>query len=109
MPSYQEVIQELDAFSLANAANRNDAIGRVETFMDYIRPRIDQVLRENPNLTAEQKRAFDEKESRIFDTVENQFPAPAQQAQGGKRRRGTRKGRKARKAHRRRRATRGRK
>lgn len=109
MPSYQEVIQELDAFSLSDAVGRNNAIGRIETFMNHIRPRIDQVLRENPNLTAEEKSAIDEKEGRIFETVNSQFPSG--QSQGG-RRRGTRKGHKARKgrtAHRRRRATRGRK
>jgi hypothetical protein len=75
-PSYDEVIQELDSFSLANATNHMNAVTRFSEFMDHIRPRIDEVIRSNPNLTAAQKRAFDEKEERIFSTLQTQFPNP---------------------------------
>ena len=78
--TYNSVIQKLNSFTLANAADRAEAEARVEAFMDEIRPEIDEVLRENPNLTEEQKRALDQKEARIFREVNTQF------AQGGRRR-----------------------
>jgi hypothetical protein len=77
--TYESVIQKLNSFTLSNAANRAAAEAKVEEFMNDIRPEIDQVLRENPNLTEEQKRAFDEKEAKIFREVNTQF------AQGGRR------------------------
>ena len=80
MATYNSVIQKLNSFSLANAADRGAAEAMVEEFMDEIRPEIDEVLRENPNLTEEQKRALDEKEARIHREVNTQF------AQGGRRR-----------------------
>ena len=75
-PSYDEVLQELESFSLANATNHMNAVTRYSDFMDHIRPRIDEVIRSNPNLTQEQKRAFDEAEERISRTLETQFPNP---------------------------------
>jgi hypothetical protein len=98
--TYQSVLDELNAFSLSDATNRDDAMERVSNFMDEIRPKIDQVLRENPNLTAEEKREFDKGEKRIFNELDTQF------AQGGRRHkrsgrktRRTRRARKGRKAH----------
>jgi hypothetical protein len=84
--TYNSVIQKLNAFTLTNAANRADAEAKVEEFMNEIRPEIDEVLRKNkvnPVLTAEEKRAFDEKEARIFNEVTTQFPVPG--AVGGRR------------------------
>jgi hypothetical protein len=72
--TYNSVIQKLNAFSLANAADRNTAETKVEEFMNEIRPEIDQVLRENPNLSAEQKRAIDEKEAAVHQQLTQQFP-----------------------------------
>jgi hypothetical protein len=80
--TYNSVIAKLNSFTLSNAANRAAAEAKVEEFMNEIRPEIDQVLRENkenPVLTEEQKRAFDEKEAKIFREVNTQF------AQGGRR------------------------
>lgn len=74
MPTYEEVLQRLETFSLQNAANRNAAMGKIEEFMNEIRPQIDQVLRENPNLSQEEKEAFDKKEEAIFNQLEQQFP-----------------------------------
>lgn len=88
-PSYNSVIQKLTSFTVANAANRGAAEAMVEEFMNEIRPEIDQVLRENPNLTQEQKRALDEKEAAIHAQINLQF--------GGKRVR-SRRGRKTRAA-----------
>ena len=86
--TYEEVLNELQAFSLANAVNRNAALERVEEFINEIRPKIDQVLRENPNLTDAQKRAFDIAEGRIHNGVNTSHPKQANQ--GGGRRRKTR-------------------
>lgn len=77
--TYESVIQKLNSFTLSNAANRAAAEAKVEEFMNEIRPEIDQVIRENPNLTEEQKRVFDEKETKIYKEVNTQF------AQGGRR------------------------
>lgn len=91
--TYNSVIQKLNSFSLANAANRDSAIEKIEEFMNEIRPEIDEVLRknkENPVLTEQQKRAFDEKEAAIHTQLNTQF--------GGKRTR-FRRGRKTRAAN----------
>jgi hypothetical protein len=93
--TYQSVLGELNNFNLSDAVDRDDAINKVSEFMDKIRPKIDQVIRENPNLSAEEKRKFDEREAAIHGEINTQFP-------GGGRRRKSRKGsktRKGRKAH----------
>ena len=99
--TYQSVLDELNAFTLSNAADRDDAIQRVTEFMDLIRPKIDQVLRENPNMPVEQTRAFDIAEKRIFETVDTQFPNANDAGEGGRRRK-----RRARKTRKQRRASR---
>lgn len=85
--TYQSVLDELNGFTLSNATDREDAIQRVTEFMDLIRPKIDQVLRENPNMPVEQTRAFDIAEKRIFEEVDTQFPNANDAGEGGRRRR----------------------
>ena len=83
--TYNSVIQKLANFSLAAAVNRAEAESMVEEFHNEISPEIDQVLRENPNLTDEQKRKFDELQAAIHAQINSQFPA-----EGGRRKRKTR-------------------
>ena len=86
--TYNSVIQRLANFSLAAAANREQAEAMLEAFHNDINPDIDEVLRENPNLTYEQKRRIDELQSAIHTQINTQFPA-----QGGRLRRRERKNR----------------
>jgi hypothetical protein len=95
--SYNELINKLMSFHVENAVNRARAEEKLENFLNEVRPEIDQVLRENASLTAEQRAAIDERESELFAKVNARFPrannannAPANNAPaqgGGKRRR----------------------
>ena len=74
---YLSVLTELQTFSIANAANREEAIEMVADFMDDIRPRIDDVLRDYRDVLSDaQKRAFDEAEEAIHHQIAAQFPEP---------------------------------
>lgn len=88
--TYNSVVQKLNAFSLANAANHNAAAVKLGEFMNEIRPEIDEIY---PNLSQEQKRAIELKEGAIHKQMMNQFPRPAANIvapNGGGKRRKTR-------------------
>jgi hypothetical protein len=88
--TYNSVVQKLNAFSLANAANHNAAVAQLEEFTNEIEPEIDQIY---PNLSLQQKEAIRQKKAAIHQQMMNQFPRPAANVvapNGGGKRRKTR-------------------